>query len=209
MIRLVRRKSAIQVPTGVSSCRDAWPPSAVRSPAPWLSPMLLSPAQSWSAEMPPTGSVSSHERLSHWRPAALQAYTVYTPACAVPAPASAQSTPVSAAIPPLVRPIPHEIYPRAIRSCGPLDACSGARAARAAGEAPGALDRGGEHLAPQPRLEREPVGEREAGALQQRPPVGQHRVLGEGGEALGDLERPRHVAAGRHDLGDEADRERL
>jgi hypothetical protein len=38
--------------------------------------MLLSPAQSWSAVIELTGSTSSHERLSHWLPAALQAFTV-------------------------------------------------------------------------------------------------------------------------------------
>ena len=76
MIRLVRRKSAIVVPDGVMNCSEACAPSAVRPPGVWLSPMLLSPAQSWSAAMLLTGDTSSQERLSHWRPAALHAYTV-------------------------------------------------------------------------------------------------------------------------------------
>src|SRR5688500_11224960 len=103
MIRLVRRKSAIVVPAGVRHCSDACAPSAVRPPGLWLRPMLLSPAQSWSAEMEFTGATSSQARLSHWRPAALHAYTVYTPACAGAAPAMVASVPASAAIPPVVR----------------------------------------------------------------------------------------------------------
>jgi hypothetical protein len=65
------------VPAGERNCSEACSPPAVRLPAPALRPMFASPvAQSWSAEMPPTGEPSAQERLSHERPAASHAYTV-------------------------------------------------------------------------------------------------------------------------------------
>ena len=51
-----------------------------------------------------------------------------------------------------------------------------------------------ERLAAEPVLERETLGERQAGALDRGAAVGEHRLLREGGEPLGQLQRPLEVA---------------
>src|SRR5436189_72245 len=90
-----------------------------------------------------------------------------------------------------------------------LDA--GARAAPplAAGEAarapPGRFERGGPAL----RLELQAIRERHTKALDGRPSIGQHRLLRERREGLGDLERPLEVTARGHQLRDQADLERF
>ena len=70
---------------------------------------------------------------------------------------------------------------------------------------PRSIDRGAAEL----RLEREPGRERQADPLERRAAVGEHRLLREGSEALGDLERAIEVAPRLDDLGDEAPVERL
>ena len=59
------------------------------------------------------------------------------------------------------------------------------------------------------RLQREPVGERQAEALERGAAVGEHRLLREAREALGHLQRALEVLAGGHDLGHQAHRQRL
>src|SRR3954451_8414546 len=70
---------------------------------------------------------------------------------------------------------------------GALRSDAGARAAAAfaAGEAGGAGLRVGEDRRAGLGLEREAVGQRQPEAVDRRAPVGEHRLLGEGGEALG------------------------
>ena len=78
-------------------------------------------------------------------------------------------------------------------------------AALAGGEARGAFDGDVEHLAAEPVLERDPLGERQAEALDRGAAVGQHRLLREGGDPLGQLEGALEVLAGLDHLVDEAD----
>ena len=54
-----------------------------------------------------------------------------------------------------------------------------------------------------------PCVERHADALDRGAAVGEHRLLGEGGQRLGHLERALEVAPGGHDLGQQAHRQRL
>src|SRR5436190_9268122 len=88
---------------------------------------------------------------------------------------------------------------------------SGARAAASlpAGEARRAGDRrledGGAGLG----LQRQSLVERQPEALDRGAAVGEHRLLWEGGEALGDLQRALEVAAVLDHLGDDAPVERL
>src|SRR3954452_13165021 len=80
---------------------------------------------------------------------------------------------------------------------------AGARpaAALAAGEALRAGQRDGVGAHGGARLEREPRVERETESAQRGLPVGENGLLGEGGERLGVLERPRRRV--RDDLVDE------
>ena len=66
--------------------------------------------------------------------------------------------------------------------------------ALAGGEAGGAAGGDVEGLAAEPVLEREALGERQAGALDRGAAVGEHRLLREGGDPLGQLEGPLEVA---------------
>src|SRR5829696_557055 len=120
------------------------------------------------------------------------------PACAGAAPAMAASAPASAAIPPVIRLIRPLYTPARREVARGLDTCTGAGSAGAAGEASGALDRGRQHRPAELGLALE------AGGLQQRAAVGEHRVLREAGQSLRHLARTRPVCARGHDLGDEA-----
>src|SRR6185295_13873960 len=88
---------------------------------------------------------------------------------------------------------------------------SGARAAASlpAGEARRAGARDGEDGGPGLRLERQCFVERQAEALDRGAAVGEHRLLREGGKALGDLQGPLEVAALLDDLGEHPDVQRL
>ena len=68
-------------------------------------------------------------------------------------------------------------------------------AALAAGEAGGAADGDVEHLAAEPALQGEALGERQAEALDRGAAVGEHRLLREGGDLLGQLEGALEVLA--------------
>jgi hypothetical protein len=59
------------------------------------------------------------------------------------------------------------------------------------------------------RLHGQSVGEREREAVVRGAAVGEHRLLRERREALGDLERALEVRAAGADLGDQPERERL
>ena len=78
-------------------------------------------------------------------------------------------------------------------------------AAFAAGEAGGALDRHVEDLAAQPVLEGYAVVEGEAEAFYRCLAVGEHRLLGEAGDPLGQLEGAVEVAARLDHLVDQPD----
>src|SRR4051794_13406359 len=83
---------------------------------------------------------------------------------------------------------------------------SGARAAASlpAGEARRAGDRRLEDGGPGLRLQLQRVVQRQAEALDRRAAVGEHRLLREAGEGLGDLERALEMAAVADDFGDDA-----
>src|SRR6185295_5411924 len=69
----------------------------------------------------------------------------------------------------------------------------------------GAFDGDVEGLAAKLVLKRDAVGEGHAEAFYGGAAVGEHRLLAEGRDPLGQLQRPLQVAAGRDDLVDEAD----
>ena len=81
----------------------------------------------------------------------------------------------------------------------------GAAAALPGRESGGTARRHLEDLAADPMLEREPLLERHAGTLDRGAAIGEHRLLREGGDLLGELERALEVAAGSDDLVDEPD----
>ncbi len=74
-----------------------------------------------------------------------------------------------------------------MRAPEPSGARTRAAATFAAGEPSGAPLRDLEHLAARARLELQALGDRQSEALDRRAAVGQHRLLREGGERLGDL----------------------
>ena len=82
-------------------------------------------------------------------------------------------------------------------------------AALAGGETGRAADGDLEHLAPEACSRRRPSASGSPDALDRGAAVGEHRLLREGGEPLGQLQRPLQVPAGLDHLVDEADPARL